>query len=146
MAAGWNRVDLEGLQPVDPTPGHMLHPAHLHYGQQLHRDPISANTGDGGNQQYHRFNDDASLARPSPKVSTPEPEQVPDDANLNVNHRGKTPVSEARILGLRRTTFFLTVSNILLAIGLVVLGVVQSQLRQSRDISTASTAQSSCSR
>ena len=37
-------------------------------------------------------------------------------------------VAEKRILGLRKTTFFLTLSNILLAVALIVVGVAESRM------------------
>jgi hypothetical protein len=160
-AVGWSREDFEGLQAIDNSPGSMLHPAnppgnHQHHHQQYSQQqphgqqhyngqhdyqyqhaqqqspvPVSSG-GEGRGQDWLDFS-------PSTKISTP--------ATLVAEARNGTraPGSEPRILGLRRTTFFLTVSNILLAIGLVVLGVVQNHaLKNSSGASTALEAQGSC--
>lgn len=143
-------MDLEGLQHVDATPGHMLHPTAHFYGQELHRDRDSIPPGAGNlsavTQHYPVSQDGPTYPSPTKedktKFSSPEP--VPGDADFNLNNLAtdRKPASEPRILGLRRTTFFLTVSNILLAIGLVVLGVVQSRVL--KDGGGASTAQTAC--
>jgi hypothetical protein len=154
-AVGWSREDFEGLQAIDRSPGSMLHPAnppdHQQYSQQQHgqqhysgqhnyqyqhtqqQNPVPVSSGgEGRRQDWLDFS-------PSAKISTPV------TLVAEARHGTRTPGSEPRILGLRRTTFFLTVSNILLAIGLVVLGVVQNDaLKNSSGASTALEAQGSC--
>jgi hypothetical protein len=131
---GWNREDFEALQVIDHSPGSMLHPAsppdnHQHYSQQQH------------NQQHYNEQYNYQYHHPQQPVKITTPVTLVTEAR----HEARTPGSEPRILGLRRTTFFLTVSNILLAIGLVVLGVVQNHaLKNSSDASPALEGQGSC--
>lgn len=170
-AIGWAREDLEALQAVDRSPGSMLHPAlpvdnHQRQNQQYHhqysqqeyhqqhynqqhnhqyhhaqqQNAVSASANDGRPQDWP----DSAISDQSGKISTPA--TLVAEAKHG-SSRPRTPGSEPRILGLRKTTFFLTVSNILLAIGLVVLGVVQNHvLKNSNDASTALEAQGSCPR
>ncbi|GAB1313798.1 hypothetical protein MFIFM68171_04008 [Madurella fahalii] len=133
----WAQRDLEGLQAVDSTPGHMLHPVYFQdqpypqYDPSTQQLPAALNTGEGA----QHWGDDPTLASRS-KISSPVP------ANT-IRH--ETSELESRILGLRRTTFVLTVSNIILAIALVVLGVIQSQMLSSNNRSAAAAAgQQSC--
>ena len=55
----------------------------------------------------------------------------------------RPPVAGKRILGLRRTTFFLTLSNIILAVALIVVGVTESHVLGRRDSSCSTTSSSS---
>ncbi|KAK4149051.1 hypothetical protein C8A00DRAFT_38367 [Chaetomidium leptoderma] len=138
-AIGWSREDLESPQAVEALEfGNMLHPVHLESNPQHHQQQQTAqpsHTGDDGFQGWQG----APTPAQSAKVSSPGP------APFEATYEGITPGSPPRILGLRRTTFFLTVSNILLAIGLIVLGVVQNQaLRTSSGGPTGLEAQGSC--
>jgi hypothetical protein len=135
---GWNREDFEALQAIDNSPGSMLHPAsppdnHQHYSQQQHgQQHYNEQYNEQYNYQYHHPQQPAKGTTPVTLVA-------------EARHEARIPGSEPRILGLRRTTFFLTVSNILLAIGLIVLGVVQNHaLKNNSGASTALEAQGSC--
>jgi hypothetical protein len=138
-AIGWSREDLEAAQVVDFTTGSMLHPVHVQNNQQYnhHHAPELVNTSG------ERFKDgqDSPISSPPAKLATPAV------APPGASQESRTPGAEPRILGMRRTTFFLTVSNILLAIGLVVLGVVQSRVLQSNaGTPTGLEAQGACPR
>ncbi len=135
-AKGWSREDLEAPQALDSSPGSMLHPVPLQYGAQnsyYNHSPMP-NSGEKG---YQHWQDSSAL----PATEPPSAVTIIDEAE-------REPSSDARIIRLKRATFVLSVSNILLAIGLVVLGVVQSRaLSRSGDSggpSTGSEPQASC--
>ncbi|KAK4120951.1 hypothetical protein N657DRAFT_623915 [Parathielavia appendiculata] len=141
---GWSREDLERLQPVDVSPWNALHPVQSQPNQQSNPQQTP--------QQLHTLDDTSGNWQELPIPYSP-PEKIPSPPKAPVEgveqQHGETRGS-GKILGLRRTTFFLTVSNILLAIALIVLGVVQSQvLRSSSGTATSLPAgldaqQSSC--
>ena len=129
-AIGWSREDLEAPQVIDSSPGGMLHPVHLQSHQ--HHQTSSQPTGQERSQEWQDS--------PTP----PPPAKSPIPVSLS---QARAPGWQPKILGLRRATFFLTVSNILLAIGLVVLGVVQNNVLKNGGVaSTGSEAQASCPR
>lgn len=129
---GWSREDLEAPQAVDCSPGLMLHPVHLPSHQ--HQQALPSNAGEERSQEWQ------DSPTPPPPAKTPSRYPVPVEAS-------KAPGWEPRILGLRRTTFLLTVSNIVLAIGIVVLGVVQNNVLKNGGVAaTGSEVQASCPR
>ncbi len=145
-AIGWSREDLEAPQALDTSPGAMLHPVHMADGHWPHRQhqhqtvpAFSPNTSHEGGRDEQEHHPTATFTHSkSMDMATTVPVQEKHGADT------KGP----RILGLRRTTFFLTASNLLLAVGLIVLGVVQSRvLGNSQSASPPGlAAQASCSR
>ena len=143
-AIGWSREDYEASQVVDFSDG--LHPVHPQQSQHYYQHHAPEPT-DRGYETWRNQTWKTSQNSPTPpslaKVASPSPIVAPPEPTYEVGP-SKT---EPRIFGLRRTTFFLTVSNILLAIALVVLGVVQSQvLRNETAATTGSEAQGACPR
>jgi hypothetical protein len=131
---GWSRDDLEGPQAVDVSPGGMLHPVNRqsHHQDDPQQTPQVSDMGDD------RAQDGREAPIPSSPGKIPSSVTVPVEAHDESGRPG-------RILGMRRTTFLLTTSNLLLAIALVVLGVVQSQvLKSGSGTSRAIEAQGSC--
>ncbi|EAQ82954.1 hypothetical protein CHGG_10772 [Chaetomium globosum CBS 148.51] len=141
-AIGWSREDYEAAQVVNLSDG--LHPVHpqpsQHYYQHYAPEPVGP--GDESWRYQGWQNNQNSPTPPSlGKVASPSSIAPPQGPTHEIGTSGTQP----RILGLRRTTFFLTASNILLAIALVVLGVVQSQvLRNETGTATGSGAQGVC--
>ncbi|KAK3902162.1 hypothetical protein C8A05DRAFT_15736 [Staphylotrichum tortipilum] len=130
---GWTREDLEAPQALDTSPGAMLHPVHSADGQWSHHQhrpmpAFSPSIGDGSGQDKSDYYPAAASAHPKAMgLATTVPVQV----KLAAIVRG------ARILGLRKTTFFLTASNLLLMIGLIVLGVVQSRVLKNTQVASS---------
>jgi len=146
MPVPWGQRDLEGLQPVDPTPpGHGLHPVdlppdydsryHLHQAHQMPQVQLQqqhnpAFTWSSTSQSWPKMSDRTALDPTTSLASEPNQyTKLPDPKNK-------------KVLGLRKTTLALVISNILLAIGLVILGVVQNHVLQK----SATTAKESCGR
>jgi hypothetical protein len=145
-AIGWSREDYEAAQAVNFSDG--LHPVHPQQSQHYyqHNAPEPTDRGDE-TWRYQSWQNSQAQNSPTPpslaKVASPSPIVAPPEPT----HEIGPSKTEPRILGLRRTTFFLTVSNILLAIALVILGVVQSQvLRSEMGTATGSEAQGACPR
>ncbi|KAK4097582.1 hypothetical protein N658DRAFT_500287 [Parathielavia hyrcaniae] len=129
-SVGWSREDLERLQPVDVSPWNGLHPA-----------PSQSDHQSRPQQQQ----DDTSRNWQEMPIPYSPPEKILSPFQPPVQPLQHGDAKEpAKILGLRKTTFFLTLSNILLAVGLVVLGVVQSRVSSS-PAGGLDTQQSSCS-
>lgn len=140
---GWSRQDLEAPQAVDTSPGAMLHPVHLansHWSRQHQPMPASS---PGVDHEGGQGKEDCQ-----PTTTPAYPKSLDPATTLPVQMKPAPHSGGPRILGLRRTTFFLTASNLLLAIGLIVLGVVQSRVLHNgqRGSSPGLEAQASCSR
>ena len=135
MTVGWSRDDLEAPQPVNDTPGNMLHPTQLHYGQQLHHSPTTPGSG----TQVSQFSDSPPPWQPAKESAAVQANALPNASNPAELPGGATKPT-GTIFGLRKTTLFLIISNVLFAIALIVVGVVLS-----RDSNNNSAAALACS-
>ena len=112
-----NRHDLEGMQalPVDVDSGQGLHPTTAYggpYSQTAPKSPSQNWTTTESNGMYNNIG-------------------PPTVTGYDGGYGGQGPPADGkRILGLRRTTLFLIVTNIALAVALVAVAVTQSQAVQ----------------
>ncbi|KAH6846959.1 hypothetical protein B0I37DRAFT_134650 [Chaetomium sp. MPI-CAGE-AT-0009] len=138
-AVGWCREDYEAAQAVNFSDG--LHPVNLQNNQHYyqHDAPETTYRSDERYQAWQNSPAPPSISKGAPQASPVASSLEPKQETATV-----TPGTAPRILGLRRTTFFLTVSNILLAIALIVLGVVQSQILRKETGTTGPEAQGAC--
>ncbi|KAK3395179.1 hypothetical protein B0H63DRAFT_445227 [Podospora didyma] len=129
-----NRHDLEGMQAL---------PGDVDSGQGLH--PTSAYTPYSQSQA-------SAPKSPSQNWTTTESNGMYAAAGYNGGHNGGynggyngqdhlPPSDGKRILGLRRTTLFLIITNIALAVALIAVGVTQSQaVRNAQNANSAQLA------
>lgn len=121
--ANYARQDYEGLQPVDsPDPSSGLQPVTTTPPYQDHHIKY---------QQYFYQ---------SPQQhgeTTTGTEEISNTVTIEEK-------KSRRILGMRRTTFWLTASNIILAIALVLVGVLPAQLGKNNNGMTNDTSGNNC--
>ncbi len=118
IAQQWR--DSEGLQHVEPDRTPSLLPEVLDTKPGFYRSSTNNNSANYGFPSRMPFIETAWNSLP----------------------KERPPVAEKRILGLRRTTFFLTLSNIILAVALIVVGVTESHVLGRRDASYSSSSSS----